>query len=167
MSIKLNSSPVKGLATCLVFLCLVFFCGSGCRKKESLELYHKFPDKIWARFNILSFEIPVKQVDKPYNIYLFTRFTKEFSHEQLEFNMVMNTAAGEERIYAYAMKVKSASGAFLQAFEGDSCTGTILLKHDLKLARPGILKIEIENLTPRLTTEGVMGVGIRMEQSGK
>jgi len=81
--------------------------------------------------------------------------------------MVMNTSAGEERICSYAMNVRSKSGAFLGDCKNDSCQGAILLKRELKLAKPGIQKIEIENLTPRLMTEGVLGIGIRLVQSGK
>jgi hypothetical protein len=41
------------------------------------------------------------------------------------------------------------------------------LKREIRIEKPGILKIEIENLTPQITTDGVLGVGIRLLQSGK
>lgn len=150
-----------------MFLTLVILYGSGCSKSESKELYHKFPDKVWARFNYLSFEIPVNDVENPYNIYLFARFSRDFQYEKLDFNMDMNTSAGEERIHEYQMDVKSKSGSFLCECKNDSCEQTIMLKKELRLTKPGILKIEIENLTPRMRTEGVLGVGIRIVKSGK
>jgi gliding motility-associated lipoprotein GldH len=139
---------------------------AGCGKKEGTELYHRFPDKAWARFNFLSFEIPVQQ-PKSVNIFLFARFDKGFQPDSLSFNMIMNTPSGEERIKAYTMDVKSASGQFEIACTNDSCQGEVLLKKELNLSKSGILKIEIENLMPRLATEGILGVGIRMEPSGK
>jgi gliding motility-associated lipoprotein GldH len=167
MSRECSRSLVQRFSASFICLGLFFFLATGCKNSETTELYHKFQDKNWARFNILSFEIPVKNVDKPCNVYLFARFSPEFRYEKLEFNMVMNTPAGEERINAYQMDVKSPSGAFLAGCKKDSCEGTILLKKELNLGKPGILKIEIENLTPRLTTGGVKGIGIRIEQSGK
>ena len=95
------------------------------------------------------------------------RFSGDFKYEKLEFNMNMATSAGEERTHEYRMDVKSKAGIFLGEFKNDSCQISILLKKELKLSKPGILKIEIENLTPRLVTEGVLGAGIRMVQSGK
>ena len=160
-------NPKNGVSTIFILMTLILFCGTGCKNSETRELYHKFPDKNWARFNILSFEIPVNEVVKPYDIYLFARFSPDFKYEKLGFNMVMNTSAGEERIHEYEMVVKSKTGTFLGACQGDSCQGTILLKRELMLGKPGILKIEIENLTPRLNTEGVIGIGIRMVRSGK
>ena len=156
----------RTLVLLILFSFIIVFPGSGCRKRENAALYHRFSDKSWARFNLLSFEIPVKKAES-YNIYLFARFAPGFQYETLDFNMIMNTPAGEERIKEYQMQVKSKSGEYCIECNKDSCQGTILLKRELDLAKPGILKIEIENLTPRLSTEGVLGVGIRLVPSGK
>lgn len=149
------------------FIIMVLMGGYGCKKNDVYEIYHKFPDNSWPRFNLLSFEIPIKNVEKPYSFYLFVKFTPDFQYNTLDFNMIMNTPAGEERIHEYQMKVKSNAGSFLIECNKDSCEGSILLKKELYLSKKGILKIEIENLTPRLFTEGVLGVGIRMSESGK
>ena len=164
---KSKIKQVKEPVSIFIFLTLVLFFGYGCSKNDTKELYHKFPDKTWARFNILSFEIPVNNVAKPYNIYFFARFSGDFQYEKLDVNMVMNTPAGEERIHEYQMDVKSKAGNFLGDFKNDSCQETLMLKKELKISKPGILKIEIENLTPRLITEGVLGAGIRMGPSAK
>jgi len=150
----------------ILFAIVISLPGTGCGKKESTELFHRFPEKVWERFNILRFEIPVKNIDT-YNIYLLARFSPDFKYETLDFNMIMNTPAGEERIHEYQMQVRSKSGGFCMECAKDSCEGIILLKKEIKIAKPGILKIEIENLTPRLTTEGILGVGIRMVRTGK
>jgi gliding motility-associated lipoprotein GldH len=150
----------------MVLLCIIALTGFSCVKNESTELYHRFPGKSWGRFNLLSFEIPVKEINS-YNIYLFARLSPDFSYETLDFNMIMDTPAGEERIYEYQMEVKSGKGNFCIECNKDSCQGIILLKKEIRLSKPGVLKIEIENLTPRLTTEGVLGIGIRLVKSGK
>jgi len=148
-------------------ICLMMIFGNACNKNNSNELYYKLPDRAWARFNLLSFEIPVNEVERSYDVILFARFTPDYQYRALDFNMIMNTAAGEERIHEYQMPVKSAEGTFLFNCVSDSCEGTLLLKRQLYLSKAGILKIEIENLTPRLVTEGVIGVGIRLVESAK
>ncbi len=150
----------------IMLLAIVALILPGCRKDESRELYHRFQDKSWGRYNLLSFEIPFEKANT-YNIYLFARFMPDYQYETLNFNMVMNTPSGEERINEYQMEVKSKSGNFCIECGKDSCQGTILLKKGLVLAKPGILKIEIENLTPRLSAAGVLGIGIRMVPLGK
>jgi gliding motility-associated lipoprotein GldH len=162
VSKRLNSIPLF----LVVVTIMVTLLGTSCGKVQPRELYHRFDDKSWARFNLLSFEIPVEEITTC-NVYLFARFDPAFQYETLDFNMIMNTPAGEERMNEYQMEVRSKSGNLVIECGKDSCEGTILLKKELFLAKPGILKVEIENLTPRLITEGVLGVGIRLVPSGK
>ena len=164
---KINNVKRLGISIFLI-LCstLVGFMEISCGSSKSAELYHKFPDKIWERFNILQFEIPINKVEF-YDIFLFARLTPDFAYETLNFNMIMNTPSGEERINEYQMKVKSNAGIFCIECSKDSCQGSILLKKEIKISKPGTLKIEIENLTPKIVTEGVLGVGIRLIPSGK
>jgi gliding motility-associated lipoprotein GldH len=138
----------------------------GCTREKPTELYHKFPGNHWDRFNILSFEIPVEKVDKTFDIFLFARFNPEFKYETLDFNMILRSA-GEERINEYQMKVKSKGEMFLGKMNNDTSEIVLALKRKFNPGKPGIVIIEIENLTPRLTTEGINGVGIRMVRSGK
>jgi gliding motility-associated lipoprotein GldH len=150
----------------VIFTISMAFLVSGCGKKEGRELFHRFPDKTWARFNLLSFEIPVEKASI-YDISLFARFEPGYQYETLDFNMIMNTPAGEERINEYKMEVKGKSGEFSIECNQDSCQGSVLLKKEISFAKPGLLKIEIENLMPRLNAEGVIGVGIRLVPVGK
>jgi len=150
----------------MLFALVIGVFSAGCGKKERLELYHHFPDRNWARFNFLSFELPVEKANN-YNVSFFANIAPDFPYDILELNMTMTTPSGEERICEYQMPVKNASGSFCIPCSKDSCTGTILLKRELHITRPGILKIELENLTPRLNTNGILGVGIRVEPSGK
>jgi gliding motility-associated lipoprotein GldH len=149
----------------LHFLIMIAGLTSGCSNSDSRELYHRFPDKSWARFNLLSFEIPVTDTGS-YNIYFFASLAPDYQYETLDFNMVMNTPAGEERIHEYQMVIKSKTGNNIIECSKDSCLGTILLKKEIYFTKPGVLKIEIENLMPHITTESVLGVGIRLVSSG-
>jgi gliding motility-associated lipoprotein GldH len=153
---------IPGIFPVLIIMLLLSACG----KKEETELYHRFPEKTWTRFNLLSFEVPV-QKPQSVNIYLFARFEPGFDQDTLGFNMIMNTPSGEERIKEYILEVKTPDGKFKTACGSDFCQGELLLKKGLNLSKTGILKIEIENLTPRMNTEGILGVGIRMEPSEK
>ena len=166
MKCRYNLKRNNLLIVAILFTSLLAFLGTGCIGVQKKELYHKFAGNVWGRFNLLSFEVPIEKADT-WDIYLFTRVTPAFQHETLDFNMVMNTPAGEERIREYQLAIKSKSGNFCIICSNDSCEGTILLKRAIMIAKPGILKIEIENLTPRISTEGVLGVGIRLVPSEK
>lgn len=146
---------------------LPFFFTIGCTQSETTGLYHKFPGNQWDRYNKLSFEIPVEEANKSVDIFLFARFTDEFKYETLDFNMILKTAGGEERINEYQMEVRSKEGTFLCTMNNDSCEIDLALKRQFNAGKPGILVIEIENLIPRLKAEGIRGIGIRLVRSGK
>ena len=96
------------------------------------------------------------------NLVLFARLTPDFSYETLDFNMILRTAGGEERINEYQMKINRQTGGTATKSDDDVFEVTINLKKQFNAGKPGILAIEIESLTPRLSTTGVRGIGIRM-----
>ncbi|MCX6277374.1 MAG: hypothetical protein NT004_04675 [Bacteroidetes bacterium] len=150
----------------LVFI-LLLIINQACIREKPTALYHKFPRNQWDRFNLLSFEIPIEKPNETFDIFLLFSFTPEFPYETLFFNMDMKTPSGEERIHEYQLKVKTKEGKFLGEVTGDSCQLSISLKRYLKITKPGILNIELENLIPRMTTQGISGVSISIMHSGK
>jgi len=148
----------------LFYACFIIIFFSSCSGNEELITYYKFKDQTWPRFNILHLEIPVKLQRKSYDVTLFIRHTKEYEFDALDFNMLMTTPSGEERIKEYHMNIKKKDGGFIGPCNKDSCEVTINLKKQLMLTK-GVLKIEIENLVPRLELNGLLSIGIRLRPS--
>ena len=135
-----------------------------CSGNDELESYQKFNDQTWPRFNILHFEIPVNSSEKTYDVSLFVRHTREYEFDALDFNMMMTTPSGEERIREYHMNIKKRDGSFVGKCNNDSCEVTINLKKQITLTK-GVLTIDLENLVPRLEAKGLLGIGIRLRPS--
>jgi gliding motility-associated lipoprotein GldH len=150
-----------------IYAILILTVLYSCSGDKSVKLYHKFSDNQWQRFNFLRFEFPVEEAGKTYDIIMLTTFSATYQYENLDFNMNLKSPAGEERIMEYQMKVKSKDGEFLNEIRGDSCQVSMTLKRQLKIGKQGILKIEIENLIPRMTTEGIQGISVIMVPSGE
>lgn len=148
-------------------LLLGFAVLTACNRIRPVEVYHRFEYRSWQRFDILVFEVPVKEAGKSYDVVFFARLTHEFAYKDMGINMIMNTPSGEERIGEYMLKIKSPSGLFLEKFKGDSSESRIVLKRGLYCSKAGVIKLEIENLTPRMQTEGILGAGICLTESGK
>jgi gliding motility-associated lipoprotein GldH len=148
----------------LFLLAITLVILAGCGREEDYQVYHRFADKTWFRFNILQFEIPVKKSDQPVNVVFFARHDREYPYDSLAFNMVLRTPSGEERIRECRLKIRDKSGNFLGTFKGDSCEMTFLLRKEMVVDRDGILVVELENLLPRMRTTGLYGAGIRLEK---
>ena len=151
------------------FICLllIFLILSGCKKNNEILSYHKFKDQTWNRFEKIRFDIPILETDKRYDVFFFANHTRDYEFDNLEFNMIMTTPSGEERIREYLFLLKNKTGGFTGTCSGDSCTASITLKKGLWMEKKGMLRIEIETLVPRLQIHGLLGAGIRMVPSGK
>jgi gliding motility-associated lipoprotein GldH len=148
--------------TGLVMLVLL----SSCSNDKDYVIYHRFPKHAWYRYNILQFEIPVERSEKAYDVIFFTRHTKDYPFDNLDFNMIMTTPSGEERIKEYHFVIKRKDGGFTGECTKDSCMASIPLKNEIYFPAKGILKIEIETLVPRVEIPGILGVGIRLHRRG-
>lgn len=166
MTRKRKSLTTFSLRSVLPLSALLFLLISGCSQKAPVGQYHPFPGQTWERFDILSFSVPVTEPGT-YDVTLSAGLTPAFEHEVLAFNMVMNTPSGEERIREYEMTVRKPDGSFAIPCKGDSCSGRVVLKRGMRVQKPGMMKIAIENLTPRVKTPGIRGVGITLERSGE
>lgn len=146
----------------LLVLCVIAI--AGCTSDNTTQVYHRFQDRTWYRFNILQFEVPVEAGGESVNVVFYASIGEDYPYDSLAFNMLMKTPDGEERIKEYSMHVKDRSGKFIRPFTGDSCEMTLMLKKEMVPAKTGMLTVEIENLVPRMRTTGLNGVGIRLEK---
>ncbi len=153
----------KALVYGLLFLLIL----SGCKKNNEIIRYHKFNNQTWNRFEKIRFDIPVLEIDKRFDVFFFANHTKKYEFDNLEFNMIMTTPSGEERIKEYKFLLKDKTGGFTGNCNQDSCTASIALKKGLWIDKKGMLRIEIETLVPRLQINALLGIGIRLVPSGQ
>lgn len=133
----------------------VIFLLQACSSENSIEKRITFPAESWQRFDILKFEFPVTEPGKSYDFVFVLRCKKSFAYDDLPLNMVLNTPSGEERIREYKMPIKDLNGSFKGTYNGDTCVIEIVLKRNLYCSNKGVMKVEIENLNPKLETQGV------------
>lgn len=151
----------------LIYGLLILLLLSACKKNNEIIRYHKFKNRTWNRFEKLRFDIPIMDNEKRYDVYFFAKHTKDYEFDNLEFNMIMTTPSGEERIKEYKFLLKNKTGGFTGNCYQDSCTAFIALKKGLRIEKKGILQIEIETLVPRLQVNALLGVGIRLVPTGQ
>ena len=148
---------LKILVPGLFTACILLF---SCSRDKPIEKRISFPGESWSRFNILKFEFPVTESGKSYDFVFVLRCRKSFAYDELPLNMVLNTPSGEERIKEYILPVKDVNGSLKGTCNGDTCIVELTLKRGLNCSNRGMMKVEIENLNPKLTTEGVFSTSL-------
>ncbi|MCX6242895.1 MAG: hypothetical protein NTX43_13920 [Bacteroidetes bacterium] len=151
----------KSLLNCLLII-LMFL--TSCGHEKPAEQSIAFPNKSWQRYNILNFKFPVTETNRSYDIILELRCNKSFDYDNLPINMVISTPSGEERIREYHVQIKDKNGSFTGAIKGDTCLTRLVLKRKLYCSSKGLMKVEIENLNPKMETEGIFSVNLILIQ---
>ncbi len=139
-----------------LILFILFIISTACRREKPIEYTFQFEKQTWSRFSNVIITIPLKENNKTYEVNFFARFTHDYPHETLIFNMIMTTPSGEERIMEYQIK---------KIILGEE--NQITLKKDLFISKSGNLVLELENLMPQLHLSGISMIGVRLILAGK
>ena len=123
------------------------------------EKYHKMKNSTWDRFDQKYFEIPVDDANKSYDITFVVRVTSKLAYDEIPFYVILTTPAGEERIREIKIPVRE-NGKIVGKLTGATYETRVELWKDLSLTGKGKCKISIENLVPKIQTEGIDEIGI-------
>ena len=152
-----NTGLLNLLSVTLLFL-------TACSYEKPVEKQFFFPNESWQRYNILKFDLPVTESGRSYDVCFVLRCRKSISYDKLPLNMVLNSPSGEERIREYEIPIRNLNGSYTGTLSGDTCINLFVLKKNLYFSKNGVLKVEIENLNPKMETEGVFSAGLILIQ---
>jgi len=150
----------------LSFLLFLTFCFSlnSCNKGPVFEKYSKMKDATWDRFSMKLFEIPIEDVGQSYDISLSVKNTEKFQYDKLPVYVILTTPSGEERMREVNIAIRE-NGKMLGEAKGGSFEVKTVLWKEINLTDKGKCKISIENIIPKIQTEGIDEIGIIVTKS--
>ena len=150
---------------CWIMLILII---SGCSgERKVYEKYHEFDDMSWNRFDYLTFEAALDDVNASYDIYIAIRHIPEIPYKEMEVNLTIHSPSGVMRSANHVMDLVDREGNRLSECLGDLCDIEILIHEGYTINNPGTVKFEIENKHTKLEMPGIMKVGMVVRKSGK
>ena len=142
----------------------MFLAFTACKSEPVYQKIHEMTGNTWNRFDNQVFEVPVSEAGKSYDIFLTMKRTADFPYEELPVNVVLQTPSGEERIHEFTFKLSQSIRNPDQ--EGsDSLISKFQLWNEILLSEKGKCTITIENLIPKIATQGIASIGIMMQKS--
>ena len=148
-----------------IFLLLTISLFSvSCDRGPVYEKYMKMKNSTWDRFEQKLFEIPVDEASKNIDISFIVRITSKLAYDELPFYIILTTPAGEERIREIKIPVRE-SGKMIGEPKGNVYETRIELWKEINIAVKGNCKISIENMIPKIQTEGIDEIGIVVTKS--
>lgn len=130
-----------------------------CTKGPVFENYVKMKNTTWDRFDIKEFTVPIAEAAKSYDIQVVVRCTEKFQYDNLPFYVILTTPAGEERMREVTVTVKE-NGKLVIDPETSKVESRLILWKNISMADVGKCKITLENMIPKIQTEGIDEIGI-------
>ena len=152
---KLLLSPIL-----ILTLAIGFF---SCNKDSGpvYEKYLKMKDYTWDRFDQKFFEIPIVNIEKSQDITFVVRHTAKFPYDNLPVYIILTTPAGTEQIREIKIPVRE-NGKMIADTTGNLHEIRTVLWNNISLTEKGKYKISIENMIPKIQTEGIDEIGIEV-----
>jgi gliding motility-associated lipoprotein GldH len=151
------------MRTVLISLSLVALLSS-CREPAVYREYIKMPNVNWERFNILEFDVPVKNGDL-LDFYLFVRHHTNFPYDKLYVNITFYSPDGEMRSRDYDFKLKDEEGEWLSEGMGELWDIELPIRKGMPFYAGGKCKIRVENKYSKYDTPGIIEVGLIVKES--
>lgn len=143
----------------LLFL-LMF--GVSCKDSRQYENIHSFSEATWHRFDILSFDLPVKSTTDEYAVMVVIRHTKDFLPERIPMHFIMTMPSGEVRIWEQALTLRDRDGKSRGELKDGIYEVVIPIRTRLRFNESGTCNITVEQIIPKYNTGGIVSFGLRL-----
>jgi gliding motility-associated lipoprotein GldH len=130
-----------------------------CDKGPVFEKYLELTNSTWDRFDIKQIEIPVNEVAAGYDITMIVRCTEQFQSDKIPLYVILTSPKGEESVREISIPVRE-NGKLIAEPKESKAKSRLILWKNFSMADKGTYKITIENLIPKIQTEGISEIGI-------
>ncbi|HHN47684.1 MAG TPA: hypothetical protein ENN08_01890 [Bacteroidales bacterium] len=146
----------------LLLLILGFY---SCDPKQPFEDIHTFPDATWHRFDILSFDLPIKKTADEYTIMVVIRHTAALEHDRIPVHFIMTLPWGEERIWEQTFVIRDRDGNY-QGVKKDGVYEIVTpVRTRMSFREDGTCTITAEQFIPKYNTQGIVAFGLRLSRN--
>lgn len=146
----------------LVAIIVVLIFGPGCSGGKKFEQIHHFPGATWHRFDILAFDLPIKNTTAEYTVYAIMQYTDDFGHDRIPLHFIMNTPSGEERIWEQTIVVRDKDGDHTGKRKDGIYELIVPVRSRLQSTVAGTCHITVEQYIPKYDTQGIVSFGLRL-----
>jgi gliding motility-associated lipoprotein GldH len=135
-----------------------------CREPAAFREYKKMDNISWNRFDILNFEVPVKNGEQ-LDFDLAIRHHTDFPFETIWVNITFYSPDETMRSRDYELEFKNEDGKWKADGLGDLWDIEFPIIHGMSFYKDGICKVRVENKMSKFETPGIIEVGLIARKS--
>jgi len=150
----------------LFYLFLISFVVmlTACGKKNIFEKHIKIRNATWNTDSVISFEVPINDIAKEYNIYIAVRHAEVYPFDNLYVRLDIYTPSGDKRSKDHYLEIRNEDRSFKGDVLGDIWDVEIAVMKNVSFNKPGIHQFKVINLMPYMNVPDVMEIGLIVEK---
>jgi len=148
----------------IIFFLLITIGLLSCGKKTIFEKYKEIENSTWNCKSVISFEVPINDIGKKYNIYITVRHSEVYPFNNLYVGVDIYTPSGDKRSKDYYLEIRNEDRSFKGDVLGDIWDVKVQIMKNVSFTKEGILKFDITNLMQYTNLPDVMEIGLTVEE---
>lgn len=141
---------------------LALTLGFACSDRKQFEQTHNFAGAIWHRFDILAFDLPIKNPSAEYSVHVVMRYTDDLENDRIPMHFIMTMPSGEERIWEQTIVVRNKDGNHVGTRKDGIYELVVPVRSRLQSTQEGFCHITAEQFIPKYDTQGIVSFGLRL-----
>lgn len=148
-----------------IILLLIMLMGLySCGKQTVFEKYEKFENNTWNKSKILSFDVPIDNINKSYDVYVVVKNTDNYTYNNLYIGVYINTPAGDTRFKDYYIDLRNEDRSFTGKLINSLWETKVKIMEKATFTKAGIHKFEIYNFMQYVSLSDINEIGLVVEK---
>jgi gliding motility-associated lipoprotein GldH len=148
----------------IVFFLLIIIGLFSCGKRTIFEKYIEIDNSTWNCKSVISFNVPISDIGKKYNIYLVVRHSEVYPFNNLYVGVDIYTPSGDKRSNEYYLEIRNEDRSFKGDVLGDIWDVKVQIMRNASFTKEGIHKFDISNLMQYTNLPDIMEIGLIVEE---
>ncbi|MCR4660077.1 MAG: gliding motility lipoprotein GldH [Bacteroidales bacterium] len=147
----------------ILSICVLIF--ASCGKKNVFDEQRTFANNNWQRFSTESFEVPIRNIDDCYHLYMdLVIDTAFFCENLLPLTININGPDGSNRMFYGYVRVRD-NGRWQGTFEGGNLHVSQRVRQYFFFNTKGTHEVVIGQATSHYDLYGIVSAGLRIEKA--
>ncbi len=151
----------------LLLLFLLSSLASACGSDYLFEETYPLEETGWAYTDTLDFNFSIEDTSRVYNLYLDVEHSTQYAYQNLYTKIYTRFPSGERLDKIVSLELADKTGAWQGDCSREKCRFLAPIQMNAFFNETGKYTITLEQYMRESPTEGIQGVGFKLEDTGK
>jgi len=150
------------MRTKVALFILLLLLATSCGSRNVFFEYQSIPSEGWHKYSVRSFNIDIKNHEKPYNVFINVRHGPNYPYQNLWLFVTQTAPNGVVSRDTIELFLADHRGRWLGSGSGAIREMQVLIKQDYKFPESGIFRFEIQQGMRTDVLQGITEIGMKV-----